>query len=71
VGFRPLTPPYTITAVGSEALAGDFESGPARTELEQLELAYGLRVGVYREENLSVPGRGDLQLRYVTKGESP
>ncbi len=71
VGFRPLTPPYTITAVGPEDLASDFEAGQARAELEQLESAYGIEVDVVPEESLNVPGRGDLQLRYVTKGESP
>jgi uncharacterized protein YlxW (UPF0749 family) len=71
VGFRPLTPPYTITAVGPEDLASDFQAGQARAELEQLESAYGIEVDVVPEESLSVPGRGDLQLRYVTKGESP
>ncbi|MCJ7832396.1 MAG: DUF881 domain-containing protein [Actinobacteria bacterium] len=71
VGFRPLVPPYTIVAVGPAGLASSFESGQARAELGKLEAAYGIRVDVVPEENLSVPGRGDLQLRYVTKGESP
>ena len=52
-------------------MAGDFESGQARAELRQLEAAYGIRVEVRPEEDLRVPGRGDLQLRYVSKGEGP
>jgi uncharacterized protein YlxW (UPF0749 family) len=71
VGFRPLTPPYTITAVGADDLAGDFESGQARAELRRLEASYGIGVDVRPKEDLSVPGRGDLQLRYVSKGEGP
>ena len=71
VGFRPLTPPYTVTAVGPGDLAGEFESGQAGSELKQLEVAYGIRVDVLPEENLSIPGSGDLLLRYVTAGEGP
>ncbi|MCZ3386364.1 MAG: DUF881 domain-containing protein [Actinomycetia bacterium] len=69
VGFRPLTPPYTISAVGSESLATDFESGNARSVLGNLEATYGIDVSVVAEENLGVPGSGDLQVSYVTKGD--
>lgn len=69
VGFRPLTPPYTITAIGPDNLVNDFESGDSRTQLEQLETAYGIDVEVVADQDLSVPGRGDLQLRYVTTGD--
>ncbi len=71
VGFRPLTPPYRVTAVGPGDLAGEFESGQAGSELDQLEVAYGIRVDVLPEENLSIPGSGDLLLRYVTEGKGP
>ncbi|MCZ3389330.1 MAG: DUF881 domain-containing protein [Actinomycetia bacterium] len=71
VGFRPLTPPYAITAVGPDELSEAFESGSAKAALDELESAYGIRVDIVPEDNLSVPGRGDLALRYVTKGESP
>lgn len=70
VGFRPLSPPYTVTAIGTDNLTNDFESGEARVQLEQLETAYGIDVEVVAGQELSVPGRGDLQLRYVTTGES-
>lgn len=70
VGFRPLTPPYIVTAVGPEGISLAFESGAARAGLGDLESTYGIKVDVVVETNLSVPGRGDLQLRYVTKGES-
>ncbi|MEO8107807.1 MAG: DUF881 domain-containing protein [Actinomycetes bacterium] len=69
VGFRPLTPPYVITGVGEATLADDFESGPARSELSQLEASYGISVGVAEQEEATVPGRGELVLRYAKKGE--
>jgi len=71
VGFRPLTPPYTITAVGPDGLSEAFESSSARADLAELESAYGIKVDVGTADSLIVPGRGDLQLRYATKGESP
>lgn len=71
VGFRPLTPPYVITGVGEESLGDEFESGAARSELSQLESSYGISVDVAAQEVVTVPGRGELQLRYVKKGEKP
>jgi uncharacterized protein YlxW (UPF0749 family) len=71
VGFRPLTPPYVIAAVGPNDLADAFASGSARAELSQLEAAYGMGVEVIAQQNVTVPGRGDLQLRYAKKGEKP
>ncbi|MGB2839338.1 MAG: DUF881 domain-containing protein [Actinomycetes bacterium] len=71
VGFRPLTPPYVITGVGEESLTDDFQSGAARSELSQLEASYGINVDVAAQPEVTVPGRGELQLRYVKKGENP
>lgn len=71
VGFRPLTPPYTITGVGPAGLSDAFGSSAARGVLTDLESTYGIALEVIPSEDLSVPGRGDLQLRYVTKGEGP
>lgn len=68
VGFRPLTPPYTVTAVGPDELSATFESSAARAELAQLEAAYGIAVDIADQESVELPGRGDLELRYVQKG---
>lgn len=67
VGFRPLTPPYTVTAVGPDDLALTFEASAARAELAQLEASYGIGVDVVAQESVELPGRGDLELRYVEK----
>ncbi len=71
VGFRPLTPPYVVTAVGPADMADAFESSSTRTELNQLEAAYGMGVEVTAQDDVTVPGRGDLQLRYVMKEKAP
>ena len=65
VGFRPLTPPYEVTAVGSDNLAADFEAGQARAELAGLESTYGIGVDITPVEEATVPGRSDLQIRYA------
>ena len=65
VGFRPLTPPYEVSAVGPDSLADDFGNSVARTELAGLEAAYGIRVDVSPQEEISVPGRADLSVRYA------
>ena len=67
VGFRPLTPPYTVTAVGPDDLTATFEASSARAELAQLEASYGIGVDVVAQESVEIPGRGDLELRYVEK----
>ena len=46
VGFRPLTPPYVVRAVGPDALDAAFEQGNARQELAGLEAAYGIGVDI-------------------------
>lgn len=70
VGFRPLVPPYRVTAVGPEGLAETFTQGEARAELRELELSYGMQVEVTPRSELTVPGRADLHLRYVSKGDT-
>jgi uncharacterized protein YlxW (UPF0749 family) len=67
VGFRPLTPPYTVSAVGPNDLVAAFESSAARTELAQLEATYGIGVDIVAQESVELPGRGDLELRYAKK----
>lgn len=65
VGFRPLTPPYVVTAVGGAELPDSFDASAARAELGQLEASYGISVDVAAEDEVTVPGRGELHLRYV------
>jgi uncharacterized protein YlxW (UPF0749 family) len=71
VDFRPLTPPYTVSAVGPASLTADFENGAARADLHDLETSYGLGVSVTPMEDVTVPGHGDIQLHYAESGETP
>lgn len=69
VGFRPLVPPYRVTAVGPDGLAEAFAQGSARSQLAELEASYGMQVDVSPQSALTVPGRSDLQVRYLRKGD--
>jgi len=70
VGFRPLTPPYEVSAVGPTSLGANFEGSGARTELAGLESAYGIAVDVSQQEEISVPGRADLSVRYAEEARA-
>ena len=65
VGFRPLTPPYQITAVGPESLPASFAASRARQELAGLAAAYGMGVDVVGLDRATVPARSDLEVRYA------
>jgi uncharacterized protein YlxW (UPF0749 family) len=44
VNYRPMSPPYVVSAIGSDAdqLAGRFRENPAGLLLEELETQYGV-----------------------------
>jgi uncharacterized protein YlxW (UPF0749 family) len=65
VGFLPLTPPYVVRAVGSSDLADAFDASQSRQELAGLEAAYGMGVDVSVDDQVTVPARSDLQVRYA------
>ncbi|MFZ0324128.1 MAG: DUF881 domain-containing protein [Actinomycetes bacterium] len=66
VGYRPLTPPYTVTALGDvRTLASDFEASPDGQALQALAQTYGIRFDVSTSEALEVPAAGAVTLRYA------
>lgn len=71
VGFRPLTPPYVIAAIGPDSLATEFEASTARHELAGLSGAYGIGVDITERDEVTVPGRPDLQVRYAQEVPTP
>lgn len=69
VGYRPLIPPYTVTAIGEpERLKMEFLGGNAAAHLETLATAYGIGYDTVSEDTLQVPGRPDLSLRHAIAG---
>jgi uncharacterized protein YlxW (UPF0749 family) len=65
VGFRPLTPPYVVSAVGPPGLEDAFGASEARQELAGLAAAYGMGIDVSANDEVTVPARSDLQVRYA------
>ncbi len=66
VGYRPLTPPYQITAIGDPAtLAERFAAGADAASLKALAATYGIRFDVTSSGQLTVPAGADVTLRYA------
>ncbi|MDX6199999.1 MAG: hypothetical protein QOJ79_3150 [Actinomycetota bacterium] len=64
VDFRPLSPPYTLRAIGDPgALEAGFADSAAGRRLATLASAYGLRFVTGRSEKQTLPGTGEPSLR--------
>ena len=66
VSFRPLTPPYTVLAIGdSEQLEVDFVDGSGGRWFRLLEDNYGIEFDVSKEKELRLPGAADVALQHA------
>lgn len=71
VDYRPLTPPYAVTALGDPvAVLKGFAAGTAATRLRELHSAYGIRFDIDRRNSMTLPASVPGQLRYARE-ESP
>jgi len=57
VNYRPMSPPYVVSAIGPDAdkLAGRFRDNPAGLLLEELEAKYGVIWELQRVGNITLP----------------
>jgi uncharacterized protein YlxW (UPF0749 family) len=57
VNYRPMSPPYVVSAIGTDAdqLAGRFRENPAGLLLEELEAKYGVIWELQRVSNITLP----------------
>jgi uncharacterized protein YlxW (UPF0749 family) len=57
VNYRPMSPPYVVSAIGPDAdqLAGRFRENPAGLLLEELETQYGVIWELQTVGNISLP----------------
>jgi uncharacterized protein YlxW (UPF0749 family) len=57
VNYRPMSPPYVVSAIApdADALAGRFRDNPAGLLLEQLEVQYGVIWELQRVGNITLP----------------
>ncbi len=71
VDFRPLSPPYTVRAVGNDkVLETSFVDGPTGRRLATYSSAYGLQYVVRRTDSQTLPGSGFPTLRVAKAGAS-
>ncbi|MCL2090205.1 MAG: DUF881 domain-containing protein [Micrococcales bacterium] len=67
VDLQPLTSPYTVEAVGDpDALSVALAGASAGQHLTTLRSTYGIGVQVSVGDNLSLPGTGQVTLRYAS-----
>jgi uncharacterized protein YlxW (UPF0749 family) len=77
VDFRPLNPPYVVSAIGKpDPLRAGFASGSAGPYLRSLDDNYGIRSSIDSVSTLSLPASSGLTLHQVrtptpTSSESP
>src|SRR2546423_344593 len=66
VDFRPLVPPYVVSAVGDPSgLQTRFAAGSAGEYLQALRDNYGVRAAIVSSANLELPGAGGFSTRFV------
>jgi uncharacterized protein YlxW (UPF0749 family) len=69
VDFRPLSPPYEVTAVGNpDLLRPAFAASAEARHLRTLRSAVGIRFDVRTEREVRLPAAGALGLRHARKG---
>lgn len=67
VDLQPLTSPYTVEAIGDfDALSVALGGSSAGQHLANLRATYGIGVQVSVRGNLSLPGTGQVTLRYAS-----
>jgi uncharacterized protein YlxW (UPF0749 family) len=71
VDYRPLSPPYTVEAVGDpRSLEPKFVDGAAGRELRTVKDTFGIRFDVSSAERLKLPAGSGATLRYAEVKEN-
>jgi uncharacterized protein YlxW (UPF0749 family) len=66
VDYRPLSPPYEVTALGDrERLEADFSGSVADRQLRALADRFGIRTDVHPKRVARLPAAGPPRLRYA------
>jgi uncharacterized protein YlxW (UPF0749 family) len=71
VGYRPLSPPYVISAIGDpRRLEAAFADGPGGRYLQLIGENFGVRYDVKSKDQLRLPGAAGVTLREATVGSA-
>ncbi|MQA84860.1 MAG: DUF881 domain-containing protein [Streptosporangiales bacterium] len=66
VDYRPVNPPYVVTAIGDpDTMETRFADSRAGRLFRTLESTFGIGFGVRRDEGLKLPGASALTLHYA------
>jgi uncharacterized protein YlxW (UPF0749 family) len=66
VDYRPLSPPYEVTALGDrDRLRAAFADSSASRHLRALKEQFGIRADVHSKRGIRLPAAGTLRLRYA------
>lgn len=65
----PLTPPYVVSAIGSDTMAGQLQASTSGTEFQALADQFGFVVDRQNESELALPAAPDTQLRLRYAGQ--
>ena len=65
VDYRPLSPPYEVTALGGGGLEEAFDGTPAGQHFRTLREEFGVRFDVDTERAAQLPAAAALRLRYA------
>lgn len=72
VDYRPLAPPYRISAVGDPAtLRSRFSAGPGGRNLRFLQKTYGVRAAITTADRLTLPASSGVVTRRAKAVEQP
>jgi uncharacterized protein YlxW (UPF0749 family) len=69
VDYRPLSPPYKVTALGGDRLRDAFDRSAAGEHFRTLEDQFGIRFDEHGERAASLPAAAPPRLRYA-RGET-
>ena len=71
VGYRPLTRPYVVTAIGNpRELPAAFADGPGGSYLSTLRSTFGIRADTSVLDDVTVPAAVGLTTRSATTGDT-
>ncbi len=65
VDYRPLSPPYEVTALGGDRLRNAFEASTAEEHFRTLSDQFGVRFDVHKKHTARLPAAVALRLRYA------
>jgi uncharacterized protein YlxW (UPF0749 family) len=71
VDYRPLSPPYTVTALGGHGLDTAFAGSPAGRAFRTLKATFGIRYDIRQEDDVRLPAAPALRLRYARTEGTP